>query len=105
MILPGIVKLPHPKEIPAREAPEAGMGPRKVGRELVDDALAPIRRLDLPADDGADLPIEIDQGGVDGLDRPQLGGRDQLCDLDEPRSTDGLRLMRSGRRSSPRYGR
>src|ERR1700761_6885756 len=85
MMPPSLVKLPHPEKIVARESSQPGMLARQKGRQLRYNPLTPVCRLDLTADDGADLPVEIDEGGVHGLKGTPLRGRDQLRDLGETR--------------------
>jgi hypothetical protein len=83
MVLPSFVELPHPEQVSACKSSQAWLAARKVYGELVDHTLAPFRRFDLAADDAADLPVEVDEDGIDGLECVRLGGRDQLRDLSE----------------------
>ena len=50
-------------------------------RQLRDHAVAPFGGGDLAADDGADLPVQIDQRGIDGLHRALTGSDDTPAQL------------------------
>jgi hypothetical protein len=58
---------------------------RNIGDESVDDPISPFCRLDLAADGCAHSPVEIDQLGIDRLERPLAGGSNQPNDLGERR--------------------
>ena len=52
-----------------------------MNREFLDHGFAPFLGFDFPADIAAHLPVEIDQGGIDGMKRLLLGAVDKPVSL------------------------
>jgi hypothetical protein len=58
--------LAHSEEIWPRKPAQPWLRAGKVGRQLIDDALAPGRGRELVADVGPYLPIKLYQAGIHG---------------------------------------
>ena len=58
-------------------------------RQLFDDTLTPFGGLDLGTDIGTNLPIQLDQRGVDSLIGALAGAFDEAGDFGEVRSLRG----------------
>lgn len=62
-----LVELAHPKEVRPRVAAHSRVAAGNRGREFVHDAGAPLGALYLPAEVGAELPVQVHQLCVDGF--------------------------------------
>ena len=58
---------------------------RNIGIESFDDPISPFCRLNLATDSRADLPVEINQLGIDRLEPSLAGGSNQPDDLGKRR--------------------
>jgi hypothetical protein len=83
MVAVGLVKLPHPEQVAPGESALSGVGGGDVAGEFVHHAIAPLGASDLAADLLADLPVEIDQGGVDCLISSLACGGDEFENFTE----------------------
>ncbi|AZC88810.1 hypothetical protein C4K29_2509 [Pseudomonas chlororaphis subsp. piscium] len=59
-----LIKLLHAEQIRSSKTPQARLLSRKIIRQLPGHPIAPLRRLDLATDIGADLPIQVHQFGT-----------------------------------------
>ena len=78
--LVSLLELPHAEQVSLGKTTSARLRLRNIGSEPFDDPISPFCRLDLAADGCADLPVEINQLGIDG---PLTGGGYQPDDLGE----------------------
>ena len=77
----GLEELTHPPEVSCGISAHAGVSSANCVRQGFDGSLAPAVFCDLPRDILADGPVEVDQCGVDGGQRPRSRGLDQAQDL------------------------
>jgi len=89
VIAVGFVKLPHPEKVGAGEAAQTRLGDGDVAGKFHNHALAPFSAGDFPAQVLANLPVEVDEGGVDCLVGSLAGGGDEIEDLAEVRNWCG----------------
>lgn len=73
----GLEELTHARQVSAREAKGARIALCDGTRQFCDDAIVPISAGQLPADVLADLPVEGDEFGLDGLVGAVFGGGDE----------------------------
>jgi hypothetical protein len=77
--------LPHSPQIRAGKAAKDWLSPDDVFRQLSDDAIPPFRAFYFAADGFPDLPIKINQGGIDRLKRFLTRGLNEFENLAKKR--------------------
>lgn len=83
LVAPGFIKLAHPPDVLRRKAAQTGLVRLNVVRQRSDRALAPAVAGDPGTDGLTDLPVEVDEGGIDGSEGLFSRRLNHLCNLGE----------------------
>ena len=74
----GLVNLFHPEQVGADKTAQAWLGVRQIARQLVQHAIALFGGGNFVADALTNLPIRLNERGIDCLQRSLLDGSNEL---------------------------
>ena len=89
-----LVKLPHTLQLAPTETSPVRSGASQMVGELADHALVdPVAVLESPTDTGADLPMQLDQRHIGGLQHPTPCGINQSDEISKARIGQGTHVV------------
>ncbi|MNQ57957.1 hypothetical protein D3C85_721290 [compost metagenome] len=83
-------KLTHTKQVRPGKASQSRLGTSEMSGQLSHHPITPLRRFNLAADVGPNLPVQLYQLGVDGLHGAMSRGHNQLGNFTESRIERGI---------------